>query len=74
MKVKIGDTIYDSEEEPIMVILSPMDRLNIISMAPNSCLYLAIPKGLSVKDAKLLQQWVVEVPGFAVDDQSGGES
>jgi hypothetical protein len=32
MKVKIGDKIYDSEEQPIMVVLSPADKKNIGNM------------------------------------------
>lgn len=32
MKVKIGDKIYDSREQPIMVILSEMDKDYIATM------------------------------------------
>lgn len=33
MKVKIGNTIYNSNEEPIMLILSESDKENITNMA-----------------------------------------
>ena len=32
MKVKIGNKIYDSNIEPIMIILSEEDKLNISNM------------------------------------------
>jgi len=45
MKVKIGDTVYDAEDEPIMVILNDADKKNIAGMKhetkyccfPNDC-------------------------------------
>jgi len=43
MKVKIGNTIYDSEEEPIMVILSQKDKENIKNMAPYCTKYCSYP-------------------------------
>ena len=36
MKVKIGDKIYDSEQEPIMVILNDADKNNIKNMLPTA--------------------------------------
>lgn len=39
MKVKIGTKLYDSDNEPIMLILSPQDRLELIAMSPQqNCL------------------------------------
>lgn len=43
MKVKIGDTIYDSETEPIMVILSESDKQNIANMLPEATKYCSYP-------------------------------
>lgn len=44
MKVKIGDTIYDAEQEPIMVILSDSDKKNIQNMLPECTKYCAYPE------------------------------
>ncbi len=70
MKVKVGDTVYDSKEEPILLILSPVDRLNIIAMPPNISKLVSFPDGSNVR---LIAQWMAEVPVFAMDEQSGGE-
>ena len=43
MRVKIGDTIYDSEIEPIMVILSDLDKLNICNMKDDDFKYCSFP-------------------------------
>ena len=32
MKVKVGDSIYDGEKQPVMVILSSQDKENIENM------------------------------------------
>lgn len=32
MKVKIGDTIHDSQDEPIMIIIDENDKKNISMM------------------------------------------
>ena len=42
MKIKIGSKIYDSEDQPIMVILSAQDKVNINAMltdATKYCIY-----------------------------------
>lgn len=43
MKVKIGDTIYDANHQPIMIILSKKDKENISNMAEQSSKYCAFP-------------------------------
>lgn len=43
MKVKIGNKIYNSEDEPIMVILSEKDKENIKNMAPYCTKYCSFP-------------------------------
>ena len=35
MKVKIGDKVYSPEEQPIMLILEPIDKLSIAHMKPD---------------------------------------
>jgi len=44
MKAKIGDKIYDSEKEPIMIILSDSDKKNITNMDPEATKYLSYPE------------------------------
>lgn len=39
MKVKIGNRIYDGTVEPIMVILTPQDKVNIAAMSPDADRY-----------------------------------
>lgn len=43
MQVKIGDKIYDSEKEPVMVMLSLKDYDNIRNMRPYCKKYCAYP-------------------------------
>ena len=43
MKVKIGDKIYDSAEEPVMVILTDGDKKNIANMLPECSKYCSYP-------------------------------
>lgn len=43
MKVKIGNKIYDSETEPVMVILSDGDKKNIENMLPHCTKYCSYP-------------------------------
>ena len=44
MKVKIGDKIYSSDEEPIMLILNEEDRRDLANMAPDALAYCVYPK------------------------------
>ena len=43
MKIKIGEKIYDSTDEPIMVILSDKDKENIKNMLPECSKYCSFP-------------------------------
>ena len=43
MKAKINDTIYNSEEQPIMVILSEKDKENIANMPKEKTKYCSYP-------------------------------
>lgn len=52
MKVKIKNKIYDSDNEPIMIILSPMDKLNINHMNPSADRYCSFPKMMHIYFAK----------------------
>ena len=44
MKVKVGDTVYDGAVEPIMVILSDVDKRNIANMGPDARKYACFPE------------------------------
>ena len=48
MKVKIGDTIYDAQDQPIMVILNDQDKKNITEMPAGSYKYCGYPEGMTV--------------------------
>jgi len=52
MKVKIGDKIYDSNEEPIMIILSEDDKKNIGSMIPEATKYCSFPDTSDVEKVR----------------------
>jgi hypothetical protein len=52
MKIKIGNVIYDSEKEPIMVILSESDKVNIKNMSPEATKYCSFPNGLDIEVIK----------------------
>ena len=45
MKVKIGDIIYDSEDQPIMLILGEDDKYNIETMREGESKYVCLPEG-----------------------------
>ena len=43
MKVKIGDKIYDANEQPIMIILTEEDKKNIGMMVDQATKYICFP-------------------------------
>lgn len=53
MKVKIGDQVFDSKDQPIMVVLSQADRRNIENMAPEATMYASFPDGFGTPDQML---------------------
>jgi len=50
MKVKIGDVLYDSEHQPIMIILTPLERDQVSHMSKNATKYCSAPYGMSEED------------------------
>jgi hypothetical protein len=52
MKVKIGDTIYDSKKEPIMVILEDYNKEHIANMHKDSRKYCEFPDEISETDIR----------------------
>jgi len=60
MKVKVGNRIYDGENEPVMVILSKGDRENIANMLPNATKYCSYPSTelWTKDDYKVIKEWM----------------
>jgi len=52
MKVKIRDEVYDSEKEPIMLILSDEDKKLIGSMNIRNYKYCIYPNSMSFRDVE----------------------
>lgn len=52
MMVKVGDIIYDAEEEPIMIIMTDEDKDNISNMAPDAHKYCVYPDGIDEDEIK----------------------
>lgn len=67
MKCKIGDTIYDGEEQPVMVILTPTEREQITAMGPEATRYCTYPDTPEWTDNeyKKIKEWM------EVDDHCG---
>ena len=65
MKVKIGDTIYDGQDQMVMVIMSDQDKYNIAHMARAAHAYCAAPNGTHWK---VLSDWM----GDSAEDYTHG--
>jgi len=52
MKVKIGDKIHDSNNEPIMMIFEDCDKENISNMTPEATKYCSYPEDVSEEEIK----------------------
>lgn len=52
MKVKIGKKIYDSNVEPIMLILGDDDKFNIEHMDETCASYCSYPEKMSEEEAE----------------------
>ena len=55
MKVKIGNTVYSGEDQPIMVILTEEDKENIGRMSPNATMYAEAPDGTAAEE---IDEWM----------------
>ena len=55
MKIKVGNTIYSGEDEPIMVILTDKDKENIRNMSDTSTKYCMFPDTYS---SELIELWM----------------
>ena len=52
MKVKIGNKIYDANQEPIMIILDDLDKENIKKMEPEATKYCGYPENFNIEEIK----------------------
>lgn len=50
MRVKIGDTWHDGNEQPVMVELSDADKKNIVNMLPECTKYCQWPGGTMTEE------------------------
>lgn len=69
MKVKIGETIYDSETEPVMVILSDFDKKNISHMAVDATKYASFPDCFGSADE--MRAWMLTPNARTVGPDAG---
>ncbi len=54
MKVKIGNKIFDSNEEPIMLILSEEDKININNMHSDKYKFISFPSEMEIEEVRKL--------------------
>ncbi len=50
MKVKVGDKVYDSNEEPILLVMSVDDKVNIMNMPKEATKYCSFPDSMTVEE------------------------
>lgn len=55
MKVKIGDKVFDSNIEPIMLILSDDDKKNINAMHLDKHNFISYPSEMKLED---IRNWI----------------
>lgn len=54
MKIKVGDKVYSSKDQPVMVILAEHDKYNITHMAPDDTKYAEFPGDLAWTEEEML--------------------
>lgn len=52
MIVKIGESVYDSSTQPILLVLSKKSRENIANMAESATMYCEYPDGIPLEDIR----------------------
>ena len=58
MKVRIKDTIYDDDKEPIMIILTDQDKKNIANMLPEKYKYISYPDEMA---GEKIRKWIDKI-------------
>lgn len=63
MKVKVGNFVYDGENEPVMIIVSKGERQQIADMAPELTKYCVYPdeEKWTRDDYKAIKSWMADV-------------
>lgn len=57
MKIKVGNRWYSDQEEPILLLLTDNDRVNIARMGTGEKAYMTAPPDLFPSDAEV-QAWI----------------
>ena len=57
MKVKIGNKVYDSEEEPIMIILEEYNKEHIRNMPDHAFRYCEYPDDIDYVE---IEKWMAD--------------
>ena len=70
MRVKIGDQIYSSNDEPILLILDEGDRQGIINLDPDAKGYCVYPQEKFTPDQ--IAEWMSNVRKSVSEDDEGG--
>jgi len=60
MKVKIGDTYYDSRDVPIMVVFTDFDKANVSQMRAADRRYAAYRKSHFQGGKEQAQKWMLD--------------
>jgi len=66
MWIKVGDKVYNSEDQPIMVILTDQDKENINNMSKDAYKYCQYDA--DKYDAKYILKWMNELGDLILDD------
>lgn len=63
MKVKIGNKIYDGDQEPVMVILSKGEKEQIANMHPEATKYCVYPAEdeWTKDDYRAIKEWMADI-------------
>jgi len=63
MKVKVGNKVYDPDNEPVMIILTDQDKKFIADMAPDSYKYCAYPATAEwrLDDHEKIKDWMEDI-------------
>lgn len=62
MKVKVGDKIYDGNDEPVMVILTDQDKSLISNMSPYNNKFCSYPNSpyWTENNYERIKEWMKE--------------
>lgn len=61
MKVKVGDTIYDAENEPVMIICTDSERKQMAQMPAKLTKYCQFPENMDKEEIKKWMELDAEI-------------